>query len=53
MDDEGKSPSSSPVFKFYRKEKVEPPRPKIEILGEEAALGKHGKKFEAVPFFHC
>ena len=37
-----------------RKEKEEPPvKPKIKILGEDAALGKNGKKFEAIPFFTC
>jgi hypothetical protein len=30
-----------------------PIKPKIEVLGEDAALGKTGKKFEAIPFFTC
>lgn len=54
MDDSGSSPTNSPQFKMSRKEKEEPPvKPKIKILGEDAALGKNGKKFEAIPFFTC
>ena len=53
MDDASNSPTNSPAFKFSRKEKDKPIKPKIELLGEDAALGKNGKKFEAIPFFTC
>jgi hypothetical protein len=53
LDEASNSPTGSPEFKFSKKEKIQPIKPKIEILGEDAALGKNGKKFEAIPFFTC
>ena len=56
LDDPSGSPVGSPLAaksfsRGQRAQKLE--KTKLEVMGEAAALGATGTKFDASPFFHC